>query len=80
MKKTERLGLTLTATEKSAVRQLAELEGGLSFAALMRRLIRKAAQAHGLWSAGHREVDSESQPGIESSVRSGGGRWMKENH
>ncbi len=49
MEKTERLGLTLTSAEKSTVVLLAEVEGGLSQAALVRRLIRKAACSKGLW-------------------------------
>ena len=49
MQKTERLGLVLTQSEKFVVSQLAEQEGGLSQAALVRRLIRKAANERGLW-------------------------------
>lgn len=49
MQKTERLGLVLTPTEKATVVQLAEAEGGLSLAALVRRLIREAACERGLW-------------------------------
>ena len=49
MHKSERLGLLLTPEEKSAAEQLAEAEGGLSLAAIVRRLIRKAAREHGLW-------------------------------
>ncbi len=48
MKKTSRLGLILTPTEKSWVRSLAELEGGLTQAALIRRLIREAARKGGI--------------------------------
>jgi hypothetical protein len=47
--KTERFGLMLTPIEKSMIVKLAELEGGLSQAALIRRLILQAARAHGLW-------------------------------
>ena len=50
MRKTKRLGLTLTPGEKALVIRLADLEGGLSQAALVRRLVRKAAIACGLWS------------------------------
>lgn len=50
MQKTERFGLVLTQSEKNAVTQLAEQEGGLSQAALIRCLIRKAAHERGLWS------------------------------
>lgn len=49
MQKTKRLGLVLTPTEKAAVAQLAEMEGGLSQSALVRRLIRKEAKDQGLW-------------------------------
>jgi len=51
MSKTVRLGLVLDPEEKAAVTKLAELEGGLSYAALIRRLIREAASKHGLWKA-----------------------------
>lgn len=49
MEKTERFGLVLSPREKTAVERLAELEGGLSKAALMRRLIRREAHERGLW-------------------------------
>jgi hypothetical protein len=49
MEKSERFGLVLSPTEKTAVLRLAEAEGGLSMAALVRRLIREAAREHGLW-------------------------------
>lgn len=49
MERCERLGLVLTPAEKIAVVRLAEKEGGLSQAALVRRLIRDAARAAGLW-------------------------------
>jgi len=49
VQKTERFGLVLTQSEKIVVTQLAEQEGGLSQAALVRRLIRKAAFERGLW-------------------------------
>jgi hypothetical protein len=48
MVKTERFGLLLTMDEKLLISQLAELEGGLSQAAFIRRLIHQAAQQHGL--------------------------------
>ena len=48
MKKTERLGLVLTVSEKRLVARLAEMEGGLSQSALIRRLILKAAQGYGI--------------------------------
>lgn len=46
MEKSERFGLVLTPAEKKAVTQLAD---GESMAALIRRLIREAAKAAGLW-------------------------------
>ena len=49
MLRTERFGLVLSPTEKEAVIRLAELEGGLSRAALVRSLIRRAASEQGLW-------------------------------
>jgi len=49
MAKSEYLGLLVTPQEKDMVRKLAEAEGGLSQAALVRRLIRQAAKMHGLW-------------------------------
>jgi hypothetical protein len=43
MLKTKRIGLIVTVEEKKWVVELARLEGGLSQAALLRRLIHKAA-------------------------------------
>lgn len=60
MEKTERLGLVLTPKEKAAVTRLAELEGGLSQAALVRRLIRVAANEQGVWSLAKQ---NQSMPG-----------------
>lgn len=51
MQKSERLGLVLTPAEKTVVQRLAEAEGGLSQAALVRRLIRKEAREKGMWPA-----------------------------
>jgi hypothetical protein len=48
-KKDERVGLVLSTTEKLALRQLADAEGGLSQAATLRRLIRAEAQRRGIW-------------------------------
>ena len=53
MNKTKRFGLWMTSSEKYMVAQLAELEGGLSQAAVIRRLIREAAQKYGVWSVHH---------------------------
>ena len=49
MDKTERFALVMTPLEKAAVSNLAEEEGGLTQAALVRRLIRKAAKEQGIW-------------------------------
>lgn len=51
MFKTERIGLVLTPLDKEAVHRLADAEGGLSAAAMVRRLIRQEAQRRGLWPA-----------------------------
>ena len=48
MQRTERFALVLTAKEKNLVELLAQLEGGLSQAALLRRLIHQAAQEHNI--------------------------------
>ena len=44
MRKSERLHLSITRAEKTAAESLAEAEGGLSMAAMIRRLIRNAAR------------------------------------
>ena len=49
MERTERFGLILSPVEKSALAQLAEAEGGLSQAAILRHLLRRAARERGLW-------------------------------
>ena len=49
MNKTRRFGLILSLKERQALAQLADAEGGLSHAALIRRLIRNAARERGLW-------------------------------
>jgi hypothetical protein len=49
MYRTKRLALVLTPAEKAAVVQMADAEGGLSQSALVRRLIRNAAQERGMW-------------------------------
>ena len=48
MLKTKRIGLIVTEQEKNWVVQLARLEGGLTQASLLRRLIYQAAQQKGL--------------------------------
>lgn len=44
-----RFGLILTDSEKRALERLAEAEGGLSQAALLRRLVHREAKERGLW-------------------------------
>lgn len=53
MKRTERFGLLLSSQEKTVVTRLAEHEGGLSQAALLRMLIRRAAVERGFWPMRH---------------------------
>ena len=48
MLKTKRIGLIVTEEEKKWVIQLAEIEGGLSQASLIRRLIRQSAERYNL--------------------------------
>lgn len=57
MPKTERLGVLVTPLEKAAVQKLAEVEGGLSQAALIRRLIRREARRQGLWPTAKKAVE-----------------------
>lgn len=45
----KRIGLVLLDSEKLALEKLAEIEGGLSQAAVLRRLLRKAAKERGVW-------------------------------
>jgi len=49
MFKSERFGLVLTPREKMALARIAEVEGELSQAAIVRRLIRAEAQRRGFW-------------------------------
>ena len=49
MRRTRQLGILVSPAEKAALKRLAEVEGGLSQAALVRRLIRKEAKRHGFW-------------------------------
>ena len=51
MLRTERFSMVLNKYEKHLVEQLAEIEGGLSQAALIRSLIHKAAREHDLQPA-----------------------------
>jgi hypothetical protein len=49
MKRDADMRLVMTQTEKAALVKLAEVEGGLSQAAVVRRLIRAAARERGVW-------------------------------
>ena len=49
MQRTVRLGILLSPNEKTSLALLAEHEGGLSKAALIRRLLRKEARMKGYW-------------------------------
>jgi hypothetical protein len=49
MKRTIRFCVLLNPTERLALDQLADVEGGLSLGALIRRLVRGAALEQGLW-------------------------------
>ena len=59
MLKTERFGLSLSPRERQALKHLAEVEGGLSQAALVRRLIRNEARERGLWRRRVRHTQEE---------------------
>jgi hypothetical protein len=48
-RRTQRFGLILSDCEDVALKRLAEAEGGLSRAALLRKLVRHEAEARGLW-------------------------------
>jgi hypothetical protein len=70
MLKTRRIGLIVTEEEKRWVIQLAKLEGGLTQASLIRRLIYKAAESHTLVSVESNKTSNEEvnheQPVAES--------------
>lgn len=53
-----RFAFVLTPAEKYALTRLSEVEGGLSQAATVRRLIRKEARRHGLWPRPQEEAFS----------------------
>ncbi len=65
MQKSMRFGMVLSKPEKEIVIKLAEIEGGLSQAALIRRLIRRAATDRGLWllEVNHKAITSPVQDG-----------------
>ena len=58
-----RFGLLLRPDEKQALNRLAEVEGGLSRAATLRRLIRKAAHEKGLWPPADQQPQAEEVRG-----------------
>ena len=68
MEKTERFGFWLSKDEKSVIAVLAEIEGGLSQAALIRRLIHQAAMQHGI------------TPTVSSGGDSGSAQIQENNH
>ena len=49
MKINQRFGFLLSAEEKEILNLLSEIEGGMSKAALLRRLIRLTAIENGIW-------------------------------
>lgn len=61
MNKSERFGLVLAPLEKQALNNLAVMEGGLSQAATVRRLIRKEAQRNGLWPPRGKQQEARAQ-------------------
>ena len=67
MEKTERFGFWLSSNEKSMLTHLAKFEGGLSQAALIRRLIRQAAQKYGIWVIDDEEHISYLQKGADNA-------------
>ena len=62
MLRTERFALVFSPAEKRTLERLAEAEGGLSQAAILRCLLRRAAREHGLWPppADEQQQDDES--------------------
>jgi hypothetical protein len=59
MDRTERFGLNLSPDEKRVLRQLAEVDGGASQAATLRRLLRREARERGLWPPRQKAVRQE---------------------
>jgi hypothetical protein len=56
MDRTERFGLVLSDTEKRVLCRLAESQGGLSQAAMLRHLLLQAARQNGLLPPGESDV------------------------
>jgi len=55
MNRVFRYGLFLSKKERDILAELAQLEGGLSKAAVLRRLIHQAAEARGVYQKEHQE-------------------------
>jgi len=67
MLRTKRIGLIVTEEEKKWVIQLAGIEGGLSQASLIRRLIRQSAELHNLTTKSKsKENKKNEQPFTEA--------------
>lgn len=78
MEKTVRFGLLLYPAERRVLETLAEINGGLSLAATLRRLIRKEAGQCGFWPPGresarqrpegcrHTATNIEADPSLQS--------------
>jgi len=60
-KREENLRLVMSGPEKATLRRLAEHEGGLSQAAVLRRLIRIEGRKHGLWPAAQSEPNEPAK-------------------
>ncbi len=67
MRKGIRFGFVLTEDEKCALTRLAELEGGLSEAATVRRLIRRAAREAGVWKWKKQSAQSRESQIVQTS-------------
>ena len=67
MRKGIRFGFVLTEDEKTALTKLAELEGGLSEAATVRRLIRRAAREAGVWKLKKQPSQSRESQIVQTS-------------
>ena len=65
MNRQHRFGLLLSAAEKQVLQRLAEMEGGLSQAAMLRRLIREAGRERGFWPPKQSQGDQQAQEVIE---------------
>ena len=72
MRKSERLGFVLSPREKSALEDLAEIEGGLSQSAVLRRLIRAEAQRLGVWPGEQFVVQETHHPQGEEALLASG--------